>query len=259
MKKIYSLIAVAAALCASQSVKADPPAFEDVLGTYPTTYMYTYNYVADSELLDYPEEAYDAIDANNWLCWKWYDGYTLVIEKGETDNSVVLKNWFPPVWEGGLPFPDLHGTYDALTGVITVQPAEWIDAYSYEEEDLLGRPTGNIIEAEDLYTICKEHTKTTSNYHDGGLDPFSIKVSVADGKMTLRFDNIAFVDDEYYYEYLEGYNGKASKDFAGISSVVIDTDAPAEYYNLQGIRVASPARGTFYIVRQGDTITKVIM
>lgn len=46
---------------------------------------------------------------------------------------------------------------------------------------------------------------------------------------------------------------------AGISSIGADAAAaPAEYYNLQGIRVANPTQGIF-IVRQGDKVCKVAM
>lgn len=46
-------------------------------------------------------------------------------------------------------------------------------------------------------------------------------------------------------------------DPAGISLVEVD-EAPAESYNLQGIRVANPARGIF-IRRQGTTVSKVLV
>lgn len=37
------------------------------------------------------------------------------------------------------------------------------------------------------------------------------------------------------------------------------TDAPVEYYNLQGIRVLNPAPGTLVIRRQGDAVTKTVL
>ena len=40
--------------------------------------------------------------------------------------------------------------------------------------------------------------------------------------------------------------------------VVDDPNAPVEYYNLQGVRVANPANGIF-IRRQGSKATKVIL
>lgn len=46
---------------------------------------------------------------------------------------------------------------------------------------------------------------------------------------------------------------------AGVSDIVVDgADAPAEYYNLQGVRVANPGAG-LYLVRRGTTVTKELV
>lgn len=45
---------------------------------------------------------------------------------------------------------------------------------------------------------------------------------------------------------------------AGISDIVVDENAPVEYYNLQGVRVANPENG-LYIRRQGNKATKVLV
>lgn len=45
-----------------------------------------------------------------------------------------------------------------------------------------------------------------------------------------------------------------------VASVVADADnAPAEYYNLQGIKIAAPVAGQIYIVKQGATARKVVL
>lgn len=46
--------------------------------------------------------------------------------------------------------------------------------------------------------------------------------------------------------------------FAGVESVAVDTTAAAEYFNLQGVRVAEPQSG-LYIVRRGSAVTKVMV
>ncbi|MDE5632250.1 MAG: hypothetical protein K2I54_05510, partial [Muribaculaceae bacterium] len=47
---------------------------------------------------------------------------------------------------------------------------------------------------------------------------------------------------------------------SGIGSVEVgDENAPVEYYNLQGIRVANPAPGQLIIRRQGAKVEKVLM
>lgn len=45
---------------------------------------------------------------------------------------------------------------------------------------------------------------------------------------------------------------------SAISDINIDENAPVEYFNLQGIRVANPENG-LYIRRQGNTVSKVII
>lgn len=47
-------------------------------------------------------------------------------------------------------------------------------------------------------------------------------------------------------------------DAASISDVMVDANAPVEYFNLQGVRVANPENG-LYIRRQGSTVTKVLV
>jgi len=47
---------------------------------------------------------------------------------------------------------------------------------------------------------------------------------------------------------------------AGIEAISTDAAAPAEYYNLQGVRVAADALAPgIYICRQGNTVTKVLV
>jgi hypothetical protein len=42
----------------------------------------------------------------------------------------------------------------------------------------------------------------------------------------------------------------------GVNSVLMNANGEAEYYNLQGVRVYSPANG-LYIRKQGNTVSKV--
>ncbi len=67
----------------------------------------------------------------------------------------------------------------------------------------------------------------------------------------------------YIYAFGAGAPGNkwkftVKKDFSGIESIETETEAPAEYYNLQGIRVANPENGIF-IRRQGTKATKVVL
>lgn len=51
----------------------------------------------------------------------------------------------------------------------------------------------------------------------------------------------------------------ASGTESAVETIVVDSsDAPVEYYNLQGVKVANPEKG-IYIVRQGTSVRKVIL
>lgn len=57
----------------------------------------------------------------------------------------------------------------------------------------------------------------------------------------------------YYHQAFDYAN------FAGVETITAPTAAPAEYYNLQGIRIDTPAPGQLLIRRQGNTIDKIIL
>lgn len=67
-------------------------------------------------------------------------------------------------------------------------------------------------------------------------------------KVTGVVENVIFVPADKIKAY----------DPAGLTEIVSDNDAPVEYFNLQGIRVAEPTHG-LYIRRQGSDVTKVIL
>ena len=69
-----------------------------------------------------------------------------------------------------------------------------------------------------------------------------------------NMDNDAYLCTRSAYYYNVGSNGNVS----GVEDIDADNDAEAEYYNLQGVRVAADdLTPGIYIRRQGTTITKV--
>ena len=73
------------------------------------------------------------------------------------------------------------------------------------------------------------------------------------GKEVYVYGNI------YKYFLLPGVKNVTDYklDPSGIADVELDNNAPVEYFNLQGVRVANPENGLF-IMRQGDKVVKVI-
>lgn len=66
-------------------------------------------------------------------------------------------------------------------------------------------------------------------------------------------------DGKAMVEYKDTYLTVPLGDSSGVETPVADaTEAPAEYFTLQGVRVANPSNG-IYIRRQGNTTTKVLV
>lgn len=117
--------------------------------------------------------------------------------------------------------------------------------------------------------ICEDwyiNNKMYSSYLSGSADsvtPVTATVAVGAGKTTLTFA-------DPYFAYIQGLgwaayqeNGKVTIDeelFAGsgVASIAAEENAPVEYYNLQGIRVANPENG-LYIIKQGAKTSKVLV
>jgi hypothetical protein len=62
-----------------------------------------------------------------------------------------------------------------------------------------------------------------------------------------------------YYLFVSLPNDFETAESAGVGNVMVDnSNAPVEYFNLQGVRVANPTSG-LYIRRQGTTTAKVLV
>lgn len=67
-------------------------------------------------------------------------------------------------------------------------------------------------------------------------------------------------NDEDYFTYKHARIGKLSTSggVENVNAAVAESDAPVEYYNLQGVRVDNPQPG-IYIRRQGSKVSKVLL
>lgn len=84
-----------------------------------------------------------------------------------------------------------------------------------------------------------------------------------DGKLAITMTKHTSADTQNRFafkSFILKYHGKNSSlgGVEGIETDAFDADAPAEYYNLQGIRVAEPTTG-LYIVRQGSKVSKQLI
>ena len=80
---------------------------------------------------------------------------------------------------------------------------------------------------------------------------------------TLKAEKVSETKANIYQYYCNTvasmYTFEIPADYAtAIESVAVDANAPVEYYNLQGVKVANPENGLF-IKKQGNKATKVIL
>ncbi len=71
---------------------------------------------------------------------------------------------------------------------------------------------------------------------------------------------LPWVGNGLIYDFTIVYTGDLLADMAGVKDITIDNvdaNAPVEYFNLQGQRVANPAAGQILIRRQGSTVSKI--
>lgn len=91
--------------------------------------------------------------------------------------------------------------------------------------------------------------------HNVETAEFEVK---ADGKLSLRMEKTskAGMQNRFAFKsFALYYIGTSS---TGVANIGADENAPVEYYNLQGMRVANPEKGIF-IKRQGNKATKVVL
>ena len=82
-----------------------------------------------------------------------------------------------------------------------------------------------------------------------------------EGTIDALIDNPGALGTKYQLSMSAEYKGvtivgESEKTPTAVEDIVVDNNAPAEYYNLQGVRVANPANGT-YIRVAGGKATKV--
>jgi hypothetical protein len=101
------------------------------------------------------------------------------------------------------------------------------------------------------------YTNTTDIYQ-GSTSETTIwlsKEGVKNSSVTLRGKN-KLSGTQFLQQFYILY---APKDASGIEGVAADnSNAPVEFYNLQGVRVANPTAG-IYVKRQGNSATKVLV
>jgi len=151
--------------------------------------------------------------------------------------------------------PVVDGTLDGTT-LTTDAPVYTFEAAEggYYIKDALGRyliQTGNYNSFNLSETATNEGIFTVSLASDGTATIVNTNVTKTMG-YSEQFNSVGSYPSTDGYVMPKLY----TKSQTGITDITADEDAPVEYYNLQGIRVANPENG-IYVRRQGNSVSKV--
>ncbi|MGN0223328.1 MAG: hypothetical protein ACI4AM_04800 [Muribaculaceae bacterium] len=183
----------------------------------------------DTELTDIVAYIYTSIDSENFYCDNMFGvnfGYPVPFAVNASTNTATVTNGLVAEQQDSKGNVYQFYLYDLVEGADGLDFDDTVVDFQIMMQDgmtLLYAP----------YTAC--------------LD--------ANGNYTLIPNVVA-------YNMIVVYQGDLIADMAGVEDIRIDTDntnAPVEYFNLQGQRVANPAAGQVYIRRQGSEATKVLV
>ncbi len=212
--------------------------------------------------------------------------YTVDLEMNEDKEGVFrlvnpYKN-FPIPSEVGDQIVYKEGEYYMvlhLEEATTAAPYIWIE--DMEKTGIVSNmtdadaPKGDMNIIWDMGSLCESYGAAAVGrvYPDGvgRLDfdtwtityPVTFEAENQSGQMSTYYNQLF-----WYADGVGGYRGNMNGDFkivltalyeAGVEDIeAVDANAPVEYFNLQGQRVAEPAAG-LYIKRQGKTVSKVVI
>ncbi len=127
-------------------------------------------------------------------------------------------------------------------------------------------------EGEDIYFAWEEvkaeedSQALAAQKHMPADEDFVILPAEAEGKVIFEAENDG--DQKYLHYYAKNPTTGAKSPITsilitrngstGVENVNAASEAPVEYFNLQGIRIDNPADGQVVIRRQGNTVTKIV-
>jgi hypothetical protein len=115
-------------------------------------------------------------------------------------------------------------------------------------------PYGNDVRANEMYFYLSYSQQALSSYNDIVLCVYTYYPTFDENGTAEKGADGTYSNDKSGYEYIYIYFPEETS----VSNIAVDENAPVEYYNLQGVRVANPSNG-IYIQRQGNQAKKVLV
>ena len=85
-------------------------------------------------------------------------------------------------------------------------------------------------------------------------------VHIQDAVFAYQYTNNVIYNREWYDEDMSGYIILPDNYDSAVDAIEADeTDRPVEYFNLQGVKLNNPEKGSLVIKRQGNKVSKMIV
>lgn len=182
--------------------------------------------------------------------------------KKESECIYINRNYLKfgkTSYQGGIVFPAMSTMGDGATNVHI--SFDWCPQ----------RQGSGVIDPTSLVVLVKngeEEKSFTVPAHDieqgGALKWIHADIDLSgatfnkDTRITLRNADDQLRSGKALRWHLDNVKVYAAEGGSGVAGIEADENAPVEYYNLQGIRVANPENG-LYIVKQGNKVTKRVI
>lgn len=145
----------------------------------------------------------------------------------------VFFSFYKPAEAAGAPRRAAEEDWSTVNNMVTYTPAEHLTVAQPGSSDALTLVRNKA----NTFTGLPNSFRVPSAHETGNAVNFTVKLTEDGTPATMTV---------------------ASGIQTGIESVAVDSDGEAEYYTLQGVRVAKPAAG-IYLRRQGGTVSKVLV
>lgn len=252
-------------------------------------YFYLVGTGSDGRLQYYGDDSYDFVFRDGILLSPYPDGFGLAMASRFIPSAVTYSTGYLDLF---TVLPNAHGTTkeSALDedGEIVTENIEfpmYTEPFMMEDipclyvRGLCGWPGEQvfILDQEEKYAYTVEMPLTVIQGYelymtqDGETTEVFLDVTPeTTGNTVLTSDFIGLIDVSDVsgglwatYEDVVinlDYNVWTGEGEAGIKAPAVDTsNAPAVYYNMQGMEISNPAAGQMYIVKQGNKVSKQII
>lgn len=278
--------------------EASEPLFYDDLSQFAAygftnnepIYFYLVSLGADGKLQYYSDNTYDFVVRDGYLYSPYIEGFGLGMASRfiEGVGGVTYSSGYLDLFTA---LPNAHGTAIETASDGTQIVSEEVEFPMYTEtfveegtpclyvRGLCGWPGEQvfILDQEEQYAYTVEMPLTViSDYElymtqDGESTEVLMEITPeTDGQTILSTEFIGLIDASdvegglwaTYEEVVVAfdYNVWTGEGMTGIKSAEIDdVNAPAVYYNLQGMEISNPAAGQIYIVKKGNKVSKQII